>query len=161
MDLGEFLRTIPDLQDVDEQELAALERAMWVERYPDGHVFIREGDKPDAVYLIIEGEIRVTSEQHGEAGMKIDKKMGPGEVFGLIGLMDYKERSTTCTAVGPVVAASLPWTAFSMLFHTSAPLAYHFQYLVARQLTRDARKLNEFIRNAIRNILAAQNKNSI
>ena len=161
MDLGEFLRTIPDLQDLDEKELTALERAMQVERYPDGHVFIREGHRPDAVYLIIEGEVRVTPEQRGEAGMKIDKKMGPAEVFGLIGLIDYKQRSATCTAAGPVVAASLPWTAFSMLFHASAPLAYHFQYLVARQLTRDVRKLSEFIRNAIRNTLATQNKKSI
>jgi CRP-like cAMP-binding protein len=152
MDLKEFLRTIPDLQDLGEQELTALDKAMKVEQYPDGHRFIQEGEEADEVYLIVEGVVRVTSEPQGEDGLKVDKEMGPGEIFGLIGLIDHKKRSATCTAVGPVLAGSLPSTAFAMLFNISDPLAYHFQHLVARQLVHDARDMNEIIRDAIRDI---------
>ena len=52
MDLKAFLQTIPALHGLGEQELTALDRALNINQYPDGHVFIEEGDTPDMVYLI-------------------------------------------------------------------------------------------------------------
>ncbi|MDX1656646.1 MAG: hypothetical protein R3310_15670, partial [Candidatus Competibacteraceae bacterium] len=40
-------------------------------------------------------------------------------------------------ALGPVTAASLPMGAFELLYTAHAPLARHFQDLIARQLVRD------------------------
>ena len=105
--------------------------------------------------------MRVTAKQHGEGGFKLDKNMGPGEIFGLIGLMDHKKRSATCTATGPATVAKLPWSAFDMLCTSHARLAFHFQHYIAGQLARDARKLNELIRKAIRDVSEGNIKKKI
>jgi CRP-like cAMP-binding protein len=79
--------------------------------------------------------------------------MGPGEIFGLIGLIDHVRRTATCTAAGPVVVASLPSSAFTFLYTMHASLGYCFQRLVAVQLARDARKLNSVVLQALRDVL--------
>ena len=153
IDLKEVLRKTPALQGLGETELSALEHAMLVERYPDGHVFIREGEPPGSIFLIIEGEVRVTTKQYGQSGVHVDHTMGPGEIFGLIGLIEHVRRTATCTAAGPVVVASLPSNAFTFLYTMHASLGYCFQRLVAVQLARDARKLNSVVLQALQDVL--------
>jgi len=113
-----------------------------VERYPDGHVFIKEGKRGDAVYLIIKGQVEVTRLNHQTRNIDHLRTLSDGEWFGLIALIDHGTRTATCTAQGEVMAASLPVTAFDLLYQSDAPIAHHFQYLIARQLAHDMRALN-------------------
>ena len=48
-------------------------------------------------------------------------------------------------AVGPVKAASLQRSAFDLLFNIDAPIAHHFQYLIARQLAHDVQTFNQLL----------------
>ena len=91
MEFREFLQTVPALKGLEAHELSALDLAMRVEAYPEGHVFIREGDLPEAVYLIVQGEIRVTSQKNEEGGVEIDKKRVATVVFGKGRLTDRSE----------------------------------------------------------------------
>jgi CRP/FNR family cyclic AMP-dependent transcriptional regulator len=123
-------------------ETETLARALTTATYPDGHVFVREGKKGDACYLILDGDVSVTRTATEGRGIEHVRTMGPGELFGLIALVDHGKRAATCTAVGEVTAASLPLNAFDMLFRSNAPIAHHFQYVIARQLARDLRAYN-------------------
>jgi CRP-like cAMP-binding protein len=71
-----------------------------------GDVVIREGDAPDAFYVIAEGSFAVTqaASEGGEARRL--RTLGPDDVFGEIGLLTGKPRSATVTAEtdGTVVA---------------------------------------------------------
>lgn len=118
--------------------------------YPEGHLFTEEGKYGNAMYLVIEGEVSVTQRNPEGNGSRLLKKIGPGEVFGLIALIDHGSRSATCQAAGPTRIASLPQSAFSLLYRLHAHLAYRFQYLVARQLVRDARNVNRILYEAVR-----------
>ncbi len=149
MNFSEFLQTVPMFADFTQAELGVLEQAMVVRQYPDGHVFIREGESGDAMYLIVDGQVNATRKRHPERGFDVLEKMGPGDMFGLVSLIDYGRRSSACTAVGPVSAASLPRSAFLLLYKAHAPIGYHFQYLIARQLARDARVLNQVLLDAV------------
>jgi MFS family permease len=75
-----------------------------------GDVVIREGDAPDAFYVIVEGSFAVT--QAGPAGgeSRTLRMLGPDDVFGEIGLLTGKPRSATVTAEsdGSVVALDGP-----------------------------------------------------
>ncbi len=149
-DLRQTLRSIPVLKDLEHEEIVALEQAMKVKRYEDGHVFINEGATANDLFIVVDGEVSVTSKERGGVGFKVDKTMGAGEMIGLIGLVDSNnKRSATCVAKGPVTAATLAWTGFTMLFNSHAKLAYGFQRLVASQLAKDARILNELLLNTL------------
>ncbi len=146
----QFLQTIPQFADFSQSELAAFEKAFRVDTFSDGHVFMNEGDHADAMYLILEGEIEVRRRRKNKAGYAIiDRKRG-GEIFGLISLINNEKHGAMALAVGAVQVASLPYSAFELLFDTHAPIALHFQRLVARQLARDLRRFNRALRAAVR-----------
>ncbi|MGZ3422008.1 MAG: cyclic nucleotide-binding domain-containing protein [Polyangiales bacterium] len=149
MNLEQALAAMPLFSEFDAAELAALERAMTIGNFETGHVFIREGDAGramDAAYVLLEGRVKVTRAADSKG---LEKELVPGELFGLVALVDRGERTASCTAEGPVVAASLARAAFDHLLHSNASLGAKFQLVVARQLARDWDRLNRMLRDAL------------
>ena len=143
MDINEFLLSNPIFNGFSQAELDLLAKALMVERYPNGHVFMKEGQRGDALYLVLDGKISVTRLNRHDRTVEHLRTMTKGELFGLIALIDHGKRTATCAADGEVTAASLPVSAFKLLYHSNASIAHHFQNLVARQLARDLRALND------------------
>lgn len=142
MHLNEFLLASPMFAGFSPDELESLSRSMRIEHYPDGHVFMCEGEPGDALYLILDGQVAVTRLNRQNRAVDRLHTMAAGELFGLIALVDHGKRTATCTAAGAVTAASLPVTAFALLYDSNAPIAHHFQLMIARQLAHDMRALN-------------------
>ena len=133
-----------------------LEKACVVQDLRDGHVLIREGESRDALYFLLEGQVAVKVQKPREATFATERLMGPGEILGLIAIVDRGPRSATCTARGPVKVATLGLEAVSLLTNTRAPISCAFQYALASQLARDARQLNEsLVVAAVRRVGAA------
>lgn len=149
MDLTDFLQTVPEFAGLTPSELDALEMSMSVSDYPDEYVFTKEGKGAHDIYLIIDGTVRVTHKKGIEGGVYELNRLGPGELFGLLALIDHHERSATCRAAGPVRAAKLPRSAFDLLYQSNAPIAYHFQKIVAHQMMKDFRSLIKAIRKSM------------
>lgn len=150
MELAQALSEVDAFEDFTPEERDALARAMSVESYDDGHVFIREGDPSrvtDAAFVLLDGTVTVTRTADAKA---LAKQLAPGALFGVIALVDRGERTASCTAKGPVRAASLNRAAFDHLLHSNAELAWKFQLVVARQLARDWEQLRGILRDAIR-----------
>ena len=139
MDFWAFLETVPVFKEFTREELAMLEKAMVVESFDDGHVFMAEGKSADRMYLLIEGEVEVSRERVLERGFDVLKTVRAGELFGLVSLIDQGSHSATCRAVGPVTAGYLPRSAFDLLFRAHARVGWHFQRLIAQQLVHDMR----------------------
>ena len=68
MDFWAFLETVPVFKEFTRGELAMLEKAMVVESFDDGHVFMAEGKSADRMYLLIEGEVEVSRERVLDSG---------------------------------------------------------------------------------------------
>ena len=66
-------------------------------RYERGEVVFREGDPGDRMYVIMSGEVEVSSEQRGKRVMLA--RMKRGEFFGEMSLIDDMPRSATVTAL--------------------------------------------------------------
>lgn len=139
IDFGEFLQTVPSLAEFQPAELAILEHAMIVDEYPDGYEFIGEETKPQGLYLVVEGTVVASHRHHNLRGVEVIERLGPGDLFGLVALIDHHREWATYRAEGSVIAASLPNNAFDMLFTANAPIAHHFQNLIALQLAHDFR----------------------
>jgi CRP-like cAMP-binding protein len=148
MKLDALLRVHRDFKDFPAGEHAAL-LGLFAERTcGDGEVLIREGDPGDAMYLIVEGQLLVTRRDMDGEPLRICV-MGPGELVGLVALIDPGLRAASCTAVGSVTVARLAVADFERLFTADAPLAHRLQYLIARQLAGDLRLYNDALADTL------------
>jgi CRP-like cAMP-binding protein len=145
------LRKFPQFTDWTDAHLEVLQRVMVEKTFPRGHVFVREGEQAHAstaaMYLILDGNVEVSA-RHPQGGFGVLKSHGPGQIFGMIALMDDGKRSATCTAISPVRAAVLTRFAFKELYRSHMGVTARFQFLVARQLAHDIRQLDGMLRQA-------------
>lgn len=149
MELQDFLRTSPTFEGFSAADIEVLELALRVDSFPADHVLLREGKKGNVLYILMDGEVRVTHRHATGRGVDELGLLTAGDVFGLQSLIDDRPRYSTCTTVSPVLAAALPKPAFELLYSQHTELAEHFQYLVACQLVRDLRRLDKGIVAAV------------
>jgi CRP/FNR family transcriptional regulator len=154
MSLEMLLRRSPLFAALDDDELARLAGAFRVGEHRAGHVFIREGEAGDDVYLVMAGEVVVL-----RRGTEINR-LRPGALFGLMALVDRGPRAATCRADDVCRVAHLPRERAEQLLHDSAKAALAFQRAVAKQLANDFRALNAVIRKHVGETGAAVMKRS-
>ena len=66
----------------------------------DGDVIFREGEASDSAFEIVTGKVEIA--KSGGTGDVRLALLGPGEMFGEMGILDRGRRSATARAVGPV-----------------------------------------------------------
>ncbi|MFN2419016.1 MAG: MFS transporter, partial [Candidatus Limnocylindria bacterium] len=76
-----------------------------------GRAIVRQGDPADRFYLIGEGTVRVTQAADGGEEVHL-RDLGPGDVFGEIGLLRRTPRTATVTAATPGTLLALEAGAF-------------------------------------------------
>ena len=145
----DFFKSIPDFSDMGTDEIGVLAEYFDIQAYDDGHVFIREGQSGDQAFLLIEGEVSVTRAKGAEPRIKEINRMAPKEMFGVISLIDSKERTATCQARGPVKVASLSRDKFNALREQSPAAAHHIQRIISRQISRDHKYFSLEVRDVI------------
>lgn len=91
-----FLEGVDIFAESDVDDLAALARCVQERSYEKGDVIYFENDPGDALFVIIEGTVRVDHE-----GRHI-VDLGPRDSFGETSLLDHKPRPATTTALTPV-----------------------------------------------------------
>src|SRR3954451_3313137 len=75
---------------------AVADRAVEVD-FPSGRPIVRQGDDGAGFYLIVSGGARVTRDGQELA------RLGPGDFFGELSLLDREPRVASVTADGPTV----------------------------------------------------------
>ena len=78
-----------------------------------GQVVIRQGDPADRFYLVAAGTLRVS--QVGDEEERTLRDLGPGDVFGEIGLLRGIPRTATVTAIAPGTLFALDAADFAEL----------------------------------------------
>jgi CRP/FNR family cyclic AMP-dependent transcriptional regulator len=92
-----------------------------------------EGHEGDAAYFIASGAVEV--QRSGQALARL----GPGEVFGMVALMDGGPRSATCVTDGATRLFRLGRLDFDHLFSSGNRFAFQLVDGMARQLVRNIR----------------------
>jgi serine/threonine protein phosphatase PrpC/CRP-like cAMP-binding protein len=91
----DVLANMPLFSRLSERELLRVMQAVEVREYKDGEVVIREGDKGDELFIVLEGNVRVSRAE------QVLTQLGPGEHVGEMALIRSVPRSASVTAVGP------------------------------------------------------------
>jgi Cyclic nucleotide-binding domain len=101
-ELTRLLREVPIFAGLDERELRRLAERARVAQVTAGQVIVREGMSSEALYVLLTGAVRVTSDSGDEA------RLGRGSFFGEIGLLNRAPRSRTVTAERDLWLVTLP-----------------------------------------------------
>ncbi len=91
----DVLAKMPLFARLTERELLRVMQAVEVREYKDGEVVIRQGEKGDELFIVLEGKVLVSR------GGQALTHFGPGEHVGEMALIRSVPRSATVSAVGP------------------------------------------------------------
>jgi CRP/FNR family transcriptional regulator, cyclic AMP receptor protein len=96
-ELVQLKQNFPFLRSLTVEELEDLLRAARVRIYREGQIVFREGDIPDGMYIVLMGALKV--EKRLEQGDQLVlSKLSSGDIFGEMGLIEYKPRSASVVA---------------------------------------------------------------
>jgi CRP/FNR family transcriptional regulator, cyclic AMP receptor protein len=95
-DVTAKLAKVPIFSGCTKRELAIIARATKEVSHREGTVVAREGDRGIGLFLILEGQCTVS------IGGKTKARLGPGDFFGEVALLDGGPRTATVTATSPV-----------------------------------------------------------
>lgn len=109
-----YVRELPFLGRLPDEDLQALARLGRYMTYADGEVVVSEGEDDSSLHLITSGQVRicVLSPSGDEATLA---HLGPGRPVGELSLFDGKPRSASAIAEGPTKTfmvtrdAFIPW----------------------------------------------------
>jgi CRP-like cAMP-binding protein len=102
------LRAAPVFAGVGGPALEALAVAAASETFEPGTVVVRQGRPADDLYVVVEGSFDVTSSGGRASRPTFVRALGPGDVFGEIGLLQARPRTATVTATTAATVYRVP-----------------------------------------------------
>jgi CRP-like cAMP-binding protein len=96
--------------------------------HPAGHVITAEGLGALAFHLVLSGEASV-----GVKGAEV-RRLGPGDYFGEMSMIDGRPRSATVTALTPLRVLVVPHVAFEQLLEDEPSFAKELLLVLCRRL---------------------------
>jgi CRP-like cAMP-binding protein len=97
----QVLLKVPMFQACSKRELTMVSRLAEDCRFESRDVLVREGDRGEEFFVIVDGKAEVS-----RGGRKV-AVLGPGDFFGELALLDPAPRDATVTAVTPLEAVIL------------------------------------------------------
>lgn len=141
------LRRVKIFADMTDEQLGRFVVFMQVERVKQFAQIVKQGDIGDAMYLVLEGELRVRMMIDGKETILVT--LGPGEFFGEISLFDHGPRSADVLANKDSLLLKISAEAFQRLCSEAPALAAPFLLAMAKTLTARIRADNKRYRDSL------------
>jgi CRP/FNR family transcriptional regulator, cyclic AMP receptor protein len=126
------LKQIPMFRDVEIGKLKLMAFASERLSYGPGDVIVREGDEPDAVFVVLSGSVDVM--RNGSEGPIHVAKLGEGAIVGELSVLCDSQRSASIVATSDVLMLKIEKGVFLDMFMHSPQLAMAVTRELARRL---------------------------
>src|SRR5881275_40618 len=133
-EVTELLKKVAIFQDLDEEELGLVGDVCKEEKFVSGEYIFREGEHGNRLYLIVEGEVRISRDVPG-SGEEALAILKPGALFGEMAVFDRSERSTHAISNGGTTALTVTRPDFEMLLDFNREMAHKVLWSVVRLLS--------------------------
>jgi CRP-like cAMP-binding protein len=145
-EVTDLLKNAPLFKDLDDAELGEIAALCKEERFESGAYVFREGEPGNRLYLIADGEVRISRDVpgSGEEALAVLKK---GALFGEMSVFDRSERSTHAISNGGCRLLSVSRPDFEILLDFNRELAYKVLWAVVRLLSTRLRQTNDSLRS--------------
>ncbi len=136
------LATIELFEGIEEAGLRELAMIASEESYRLGDVIFKEGDAGGALYLILEGKVRISREVSG-MGEEALAVLGPGDAFGEMALIDEFPRSADARVHERCRLLVISKDALEDLLFLNRDLAYEILWNFVKILSSRLRETND------------------
>jgi len=104
--IAEFLQKSPFFSELGVDELAEVAARVHERAFRRGEVILLEGETPQAVYFIARGQVRIYR-LSPEGREQVLKRLGPGEAFNLVPVLDGRPNPSSAMARTDVTAYAI------------------------------------------------------
>lgn len=133
------LRHLQLFQQLDYTEHIQLFNAFTMQEYPSGEVLIHEGAQGDALFVLVQGNVRVM--RNGQMMARLE----PGNHFGEMALVDNSPRSATVVAEGACLLLRMSRADFDKLIQQKPVLGVRLMRNLLRSLASIVRDQSQEI----------------
>lgn len=127
--LEETLKQVSVFASAPEAFFQKIKLCLRYEEYPAGHILLREGQRGDAMFIIKQGEVEILKDFQSVA------KLGPGDLFGEMALLNQAARNATVRVCSKVQLYRLNRLAFETVVQSFPDVYQRIKTLAqARQL---------------------------
>ncbi len=106
MQLIDILHRVPLFSELDDRELACLERLVKTSQVDKKNIIVQEDDPGDSLFIVLEGMVKISS-YTADGKEVVLALLGKGAFFGEISLLDRQPRSATVTTMEPTRLAQI------------------------------------------------------
>lgn len=146
--LATFLRSVPVFLDLRGSSLEILFQFLEERKWEVGEHICNEGEPGRTLYVIREGEVEVTRRSASGANQTI-VKLGPGECFGEMALVELQPRSATVVVRKKAVTYSLTnpelWNLYKADNFAYVIILQNICRMLSRRLRKADSRIVEFI----------------
>ena len=128
-----FFAAVPLFEGRETADLAALARVARRRTVPVGEVLWHQGDQAREMALILDGEVSASVRVTGDRTVEIGRS-GPGEIVGVIGLLDGEGHATSVRATETATVLAVGRLDFAALLAGQRPSAFTLKRRLASLL---------------------------
>jgi len=115
-------------EGLPDSEIRSVEKQMKIVKHPAGHEIVVRGEGGVGFMVITDGTVTV------KTGQGKTRKLGPGDSFGEMALLDNEGRSATITADSDVTLATIPEWNFKPFLKEHPEVAYRLLQTLSRRI---------------------------
>ena len=145
-DVTELLHKVAIFKDLDADELNQVADVCKEEKFVSGAYIFREGEHGNRLYLIVDGEVRISRDVPG-SGEEALAVLKAGALFGEMAVFDRTERSTHAISNGGTTVLTISRPDFEMMLDFNRELAYKVLWACVRLLSSRLRSTNDSLRS--------------
>src|SRR6267143_1191460 len=139
----DLLRSMDLFTDLPDNELGKIARLLKEVRVPENEVIFNQGDAGDALYIVLQGRVRIATTDHF-GRERVLAFYGPGEFFGDMAVLTGAPRSATASASTNLRVLQLRKDDFDVLVATSVGMMRGMlRIMVERQAAMNTRLSQE------------------
>jgi CRP-like cAMP-binding protein len=145
MDLG-LIKNAAIFADLTDDQLGRIGEICQEQQFKFGQTVFSEGEPGNRLFIIAEGEIRVSRDVPG-SGEEALAVLKPGACFGEMAVFDRSTRSTDAIANTDCTLLTISRSDFEMLLDFDRDLAYKILWSVVKLLSERLRITNDNLRS--------------
>ena len=132
-----MLQKAPLWAGLTEKELKVIARSFKELKYDSGEVIVHKGETGIGFYLIADGSVEVRSDE------KVLSKLGPGQFFGEMSILDGQPRSADVVALEPSRCLALTSWSFKSIVSDHPRMALKLLQESVRRIRMNTQILGE------------------
>lgn len=148
---SDLLGRIPLFSGLTAERMAALSALTEEKGFPAGEEIITVGEDADALYILLEGSVQVVYPGN-ERDVEL-ARLGPGDCFGEMALLNDQPRSASVRTLEPVRVLLLPREGFRDLLRSSADVSLNLLEVLSRRIRDTGLQMSGLSDQALRDPL--------